>query len=463
MLLKSGTRNARAPYFNQQCRIENRKFSKCWIHCPIDGPFKRQEDQSFSIAAQNCGKLNGERFAQIEYRPWAAMLDQPLSGLREKFLEGMSHAACTVNVVTTDGRAGRSGVTVSAMSSVSADTPKPTLLVCVHQLSDAAQRIIDNGIFCVNVLRDDQSYVSDTFAGRFNDVVHDKFDCATWTEMPSGAPRVVDPLVGFDCRLLSSSLVGTHHVLFGEVADIFVARQGSALIYANRAYGAASRIDQVSRIQHGTSSECSTLSIGCFYTFAPYFLPSIIRRMGEGGSPPAIRLVEGDHRRVLESLQAGETELALLYDIDLPNGLDLDPMIELSPFVLLAKGHPLAAKSSLKPEDLANYPMVLLDASPSRDYFSEILRRAGIEPNIAFRSANFEMVRGMVGHGMGFTLLATKPASPMTYDGRALVSRPLIADYEPSGIVAARRQGVTLSEQAGKFLSFCQEFFFNRQ
>ena len=43
--------------------------------------------------------------------------------LRQQFLHGMSHAACTVNVVTTDGMAGRHGVTVSAMVSVSADTP----------------------------------------------------------------------------------------------------------------------------------------------------------------------------------------------------------------------------------------------------------------------------------------------------------------------------------------------------
>ena len=49
--------------------------------------------------------------------------------LRQQFLHGMSHAASTVNVVTTDGVAGRHGVTVSAMVSVSADTPQPTLLV----------------------------------------------------------------------------------------------------------------------------------------------------------------------------------------------------------------------------------------------------------------------------------------------------------------------------------------------
>ena len=110
------------------------------------------------------------------------------AALRELFIGGMSHAASTVNVVTTDGAAGRGGVTVSAMSSVSADTPRPTLLVCVHQQSPVAQQIIANGVFCVNILKDDQAYISDAFAGRFKDQLDDKFDCCDWVPMRSGAP-----------------------------------------------------------------------------------------------------------------------------------------------------------------------------------------------------------------------------------------------------------------------------------
>ena len=85
--------------------------------------------------------------------------------LRSDFINGMSHAACTVNIVTTDGDFGKAGVTVSAMSSVSADTPQPTMLVCVHHLSPAAEKILGNGVFCVNLLRDAQSFISDAFAG----------------------------------------------------------------------------------------------------------------------------------------------------------------------------------------------------------------------------------------------------------------------------------------------------------
>ncbi len=379
--------------------------------------------------------------------------------LRDQFLEGMSHAACTVNVVTTDGCCGRAGVTVSAMSSVSADTPNPTLLVCVHHLSSAAQKIIDNGVFCVNVLRDDQGYISDTFAGRFGNTV-DKFDCAQWTAMPSGAPRVADPLVGFDCRLNSSNLIGTHHVFLGEVTDIFVARRGSPLIYANRAYGIASRIDSTPQAALADSSiEPETLSIGCFFAIGPYFLPPIIKAVKNENPRQRLHLVEGDQRRMLEGLQSHEIEIALMYDFDLPNGLEVTRLAEITPYVLLAQGHPLAARSELTPQDLQDDPMILLDAPPSRDYFTGLLKDAGITPRIAYRSSSFETVRGMVGHGLGFTLLATKPASPMTYDGHALVNRRLHARVKPSIVVMAQRKNETLSDAARHFQMLCSSYF----
>jgi flavin reductase (DIM6/NTAB) family NADH-FMN oxidoreductase RutF len=371
----------------------------------------------------------------------------------------MSFSASTVNIVTTDGAAGRAGVTVSAMSSVSADAPRPTLLVCVHQMSPVADKIIQNGVFCVNVLRDDQAYISDAFAGRFKDQVPDKFDCADWVVMPSGAPRIVDPLVGFDCRVVSSNLVGTHYVFFGEVSDIFIAESGKPLIYAKRAYGTASRIEGVTTLAAGRENAGKSLSVGCLHTFGPYFMPGLIRRMMDNDPNQKIDLVEGDQRRVVECLQAGEIDLALIYDLELPDDLRRSPLTRLAPYVLLPKGHPLADKKDLIPADLAPYPMILLDAPPSSTYFISILEQAGARPNIAHRSTNFEMVRGMVGQGLGYTLLATRPATLMTYDGNALVTRPLISDAAASQVVLARRRGASDSAPAERFAKLCQDFF----
>lgn len=375
--------------------------------------------------------------------------------LRARFLAGMSNAAATVSVVTTDGAAGRAGVTVSAMSSVSADGPHPVLLVCVHHLSPAAPRILANGAFCVNVLRDDQSYISDTFAGRF-DRVTDKFDCADWTPMPSRSPRIVDPLVAFDCRVISGERIGTHHVFLGEVGEIFDAGRGSPLIYARRAYGVASRIEAAASLAAGRQSARDRLAIGCFHTFGPFILPEMIERLGPG---TRVELVEGDQHRVQESLIGGETELALLYDLDLSEELEAEVLTQLTPYVLLAEGHPLADRPALTPQDLAPHPMVLLSAPPSGDYFTGLLRDAGVEPRIAYRSASFEMVRGLVGRGLGYALLATRPAAALTYDGHPLVSRPFSAPARPSRVVLARRRGAILGPAAERFGWLCRDFF----
>jgi len=159
-----------------------------------------------------------------------------LANLRESFLQGMSRAAATVSVVTTDGPAGRAGVTVSAMTSVSADGEAPTLLACLHYKSSAAPLILQNGCFCINVLGDDQALISDVFARRAEAPGGDKFSIAQFVPMASGALRLLDPLVAFDCRLVSGERVGTHHVFIGAVTEVFVAEHGQPLLYGNRGY-----------------------------------------------------------------------------------------------------------------------------------------------------------------------------------------------------------------------------------
>ena len=50
-----------------------------------------------------------------------------------------------------------------------------------------------------------------------------------------GAPVLSDCLISLDCRLLSSELIGTHHVLIGEVQNLKT-QPGLPLLYGNRGY-----------------------------------------------------------------------------------------------------------------------------------------------------------------------------------------------------------------------------------
>ena len=68
----------------------------------------------------------------------------------DRFREAMRRMASGVSVITTDGPAGRFGVTVSSLCSLSLEPP--SVLACVHHLSPALRAVIENGVFCANVL-----------------------------------------------------------------------------------------------------------------------------------------------------------------------------------------------------------------------------------------------------------------------------------------------------------------------
>lgn len=64
---------------------------------------------------------------------------------REQFIDAMGQAVTGVTIITTSGGAGRAGITVSAVSSVTADPP--VLLACIHRDSPACDKVRRNGIF----------------------------------------------------------------------------------------------------------------------------------------------------------------------------------------------------------------------------------------------------------------------------------------------------------------------------
>lgn len=160
---------------------------------------------------------------------------------RAGFLHGMAAAAASVTLVTTDGPAGRYGVTVSAFASVSADPPM--LLACINRKSPAAAAITRNGGFCVNVLSASQSHLADVFAGRSERFLPYDFGCAEW-QRTEGGWRLEDSIACFACALDREVAAGTHQILIGRVLQTHRAEQACAvsLVYSRRAYSIAQPI-----------------------------------------------------------------------------------------------------------------------------------------------------------------------------------------------------------------------------
>lgn len=157
----------------------------------------------------------------------------PPSESETAFLDAMASAATGVTVVASAGPAGKTGVTVSAFTSVSADPP--LLLICINRKSAACGILSQNAAFSVNVLAENQRELADIFAGRGSVPRERGFAAAPWEDGDLGQPFLPAAAASFDCVLQSALDAGTHRIFIGRVTK---ARQGEAhaIAYSRRGY-----------------------------------------------------------------------------------------------------------------------------------------------------------------------------------------------------------------------------------
>ncbi len=156
------------------------------------------------------------------------------SATTEQFVNAMRVATTGVNLVTTNGPAGRFGLTVSAMASVSAEPPK--LLVCINRKSPVCSAVCLNQVFCVNILSIKQRRLASAFAGVAPAGKAYDFNATQWSRGITDAPRLVDAIAAFDCFLERTYAAGTHYIFIGRVAEA-TSHDATPLLYTNRRYG----------------------------------------------------------------------------------------------------------------------------------------------------------------------------------------------------------------------------------
>ena len=65
----------------------------------------------------------------------------------------------------------------------------------------------------------------------------------------------------------------------------------------------------------------------------------------------------------------------------------------------------------------------------------------------------------MVANGPGFSLLISKPANNMSYDGKAMVSRSIADDISVSHVILLRLAPADSNTHIKSFAAHCREFF----
>jgi len=163
------------------------------------------------------------------------------------------------------------------------------------------------------------------------------------------------------------------------------------------------RIKELAR--HAQDPMARTLHLGVIPTLGPYYLPYALTLVHRKYPDLRLLLREEMTQQILERLNAGTLDAALLALPVADDGLHVEPLFYEPFFAALPAGHPLAKRDVLKVNDIMAEKLLLLDEGHClRDQALDVCG-GGSRGREEVRATSLETLRQMVGMGLGLTLL----------------------------------------------------------
>jgi DNA-binding transcriptional LysR family regulator len=163
------------------------------------------------------------------------------------------------------------------------------------------------------------------------------------------------------------------------------------------------------------------LAVGYLKLLAPMIMPEVSGLLRREFPDVQVGHIECEHQYLMESLQRHRLDMALTYDLNMPEGVIFTPLANLPIHALVGEAHPMSKRSQVDLCELYEQPFVLLDIPEIRDYQLSLFGSVGFTPNVRMRSACVNVVRSVVADGNAYTLANERPRNNRTMDGRQLV------------------------------------------
>lgn len=252
---------------------------------------------------------------------------------------------------------------------------------------------------------------------------------------------------------------------------------GVQLLFRRRAHGltltahgadllprARRLLTDAAEIGHALTAEPGRLvgpvRVGCYVTLGPAVVPALLTDVRAHHPGIEVTVVEVSEDDVTARLVGGELDLAIVYATppaspgtagrDGPDdgALVRERLRHERAHVLVAADDPLAERATVTLEDLAARDLVLFDVPPSSTNTLSMFASRGLTPRIVHRTASVEVVRTLVGRGLGYAVLVRRTANPASPEGRPLLAREIDPAPEPVGIDVVWPAGAALTPRA---------------
>ena len=189
------------------------------------------------------------------------------------------------------------------------------------------------------------------------------------------------------------------------------------------------------------------VSLGCYTGLASNVLPAVLEGMARLHPKVEISITVGDHSDLLPALENGTLDTAIVYDIGLPADLERKIIYETDVMAVLSASDPLGQDGDdIDLADLAAKPLIMLNTAPSTEYTQLMFSQRGLKANVGAVVPQIDLVRAMVGRGLGYSLLMSRPNQiPVSSEGKGLVTKHLRPRAGQTSVVAVWPKETELS------------------
>jgi len=182
--------------------------------------------------------------------------------------------------------------------------------------------------------------------------------------------------------------------------------------------------ETVSQISETRTLHRGSLSLAGGMTVCMYILPPVLRKFRTLYPKVELTVTSAATTTLLDSLRRHELDLALLTLPIVADDLQVTPALREEMVVVTAPGHPLSKKRPVAPEDLGNHPLILYESgSNTRRVLDEFFIEEKVAARVAMETENVEIIKAMVSHGLGISIIPFAAAAKDVKAGRLAYTR----------------------------------------
>ena len=159
--------------------------------------------------------------------------------------------------------------------------------------------------------------------------------------------------------------------------------------------------------------EAGKVTLGLFPTLGPYLLPHVVPSIRKRFPDLELLLVEEKSDVLLERLQQGRLDAALLAMPVADEQLHVEFLFEEAFVLAVPESHPLVGRGALSMAEIAGERLLLLaDGHCMREQALDVCHLSGAGEKSGFQATSLETLRQMVAANVGVTLLPSLAVKP---------------------------------------------------